>query len=95
MNDTDIGHLRREMELCRREKQLMEREIQLMQRENELLRRTQNMSIDGGEREDSVTARSPAIHETGVSNINAIAGLLGYFEGDRARSRLGKDASDP
>lgn len=81
--DTEVEYLRREMELCRRDKQLMERELQLMRRENDLLRRTQGASIDGGESRNETMARNPtASHESGAININAIASLLGYFEGD-------------
>lgn len=82
-NDAEVESLRREMELCRRENQLMERELQLMRRENDLLRRTQNVSGNGDELRDEATVRSPTIsHESGAININVIAGLLGYFEGD-------------
>lgn len=82
-NDVEVENLRREMELCRREKQLMERELQLMRRENDLLRRTQNVNGNRDEMRDEATMGSPTIsHESGAININAIAGLLGYFEGD-------------
>jgi len=81
--DTEVEYLRQEMELCRRDKQLMERELQLMRRESDLLRRTQSANIDGGESRNETMARSPTTsHKSGATNINAIAGLLGYFEGD-------------
>ncbi|XP_029162889.1 uncharacterized protein LOC114934371 [Nylanderia fulva] len=83
IHDTEVEYLRRSMELCEREKRLMERELRLMRQENDLLRRTQNVNTDGGELRNEVAAGSPTIsHEAGVTNINAIASLLGYFEGD-------------
>lgn len=73
--------LRREMELCRREKELIVRELQTIRRENEALRRMRD--ADGSEAANDATRRSPALsQESNATNINAISGLLGHFEGD-------------
>src|SRR5580765_1842844 len=81
-NANNDEHLRREIELYRREKELMERELAVARREIELLRRSQSANSDGRE-SASDAARSPAVsHEPVATNINAITGLLGHFEGD-------------
>lgn len=74
--------LRREIELCRREKEVMERELLVAQREIESLRRSQNANNGGRGSASDAASRSPAISHEPAMNVNAIAGLLGYFEGD-------------